>query len=78
MTGNKESPLTKKRFVVLVNPHGGTRRGLAILEEVRPVFVATGAELDVQHTRRGGGAAGGAAGVRGEESRRSFPFQSRS
>ena len=30
------------------------------------MFVATGAELDVQHTRRGGGAAGGAAGVRGE------------
>lgn len=42
--------MTTKRFVVLVNPRGGTRRGLAIVDEVRPVFTAAGAELDVQHT----------------------------
>lgn len=42
--------MTKKRFVVLVNPHGGIRRGTAILEEVRPLFAAAGAELDVQST----------------------------
>ena len=42
--------MTKKRFLVLVNPHGGTRRGMAILDEVRAVFAAAGAELDVQHT----------------------------
>jgi YegS/Rv2252/BmrU family lipid kinase len=42
--------MTKKRFVVLVNPRGGTRRGIAILDEVRPVFAAAGAELDVHRT----------------------------
>jgi YegS/Rv2252/BmrU family lipid kinase len=42
--------MTQKRFVVLVNPRGGTRRGIAILDEVRSLFAAAGAELDVQHT----------------------------
>jgi YegS/Rv2252/BmrU family lipid kinase len=42
--------MAKRRFVVLVNPRGGTRRGMAILDEIRPVFVAAGAELDVQCT----------------------------
>ena len=42
--------MTKKRFVILVNPHGGTRRGSAILDEVQPVFAAADAELDVTRT----------------------------
>jgi YegS/Rv2252/BmrU family lipid kinase len=42
--------LTKKRFAVLVNPQGGIRRGAAILEEVRPLFAAQNAELEVQYT----------------------------
>ncbi len=54
---NKERFVPKKRFVVLVNPHGGIRRGTAILEEVRPLFAAAGAELDVQFTDHPGHAA---------------------
>ena len=30
--------MTAKRSLVVVNPRGGTRRGLAILEQVRPIF----------------------------------------
>jgi sphingosine kinase len=41
-------------FVVVVNPRGGTRRGLAVLEEVKPVFESVGARLDVFVTRRAG------------------------
>jgi diacylglycerol kinase (ATP) len=43
-----------KRFVVVVNPRGGTRRGMAVLESVKPVFVAAGAELDVRVTTHAG------------------------
>jgi len=43
-----------KRFVVLVNPRAGTRRGVAVLESVKPVFVAAGAELDVRVTTHAG------------------------
>jgi hypothetical protein len=32
--------MTSKRFLAVVNPRGGTRRGLAVLEQVRPVFLA--------------------------------------
>jgi YegS/Rv2252/BmrU family lipid kinase len=44
----------KRSFVVVVNPRGGTRRGLAVLEQVKPVFAAAGAELDVHVTTRPG------------------------
>ena len=43
-----------KRFVVVVNPRGGTRRGVEVLESVKPVFVAAGAELDVHVTTHAG------------------------
>ena len=46
--------MTAKRFAVIVNPRGGTRRGLRIMEQVRPVFAAVGAELDVRLTERAG------------------------
>lgn len=39
--------MSGKRFAVIVNPRGGTRQGLAVLEQVRPVFAGAGAELDV-------------------------------
>ena len=39
-----------KHYVLVVNPHGGRRRGRAVLEAVRPVFAAAGAELDVRMT----------------------------
>jgi YegS/Rv2252/BmrU family lipid kinase len=43
-----------KRFAVVVNPRGGTQRGLAVLEQVRPVFASAGAELDVHVTEYAG------------------------
>jgi len=46
--------IAAKRFVVVVNPRGGTRRGLAVLESVRPVFDAAGAEVDVHITTHAG------------------------
>jgi sphingosine kinase len=41
-------------FVVVVNPRGGTRRGLAVLEQVKPVFASIGAQLDVRVTTHAG------------------------
>jgi sphingosine kinase len=46
--------MTARHFAVVVNPHGGTRRGLAVLEAVKPVFAASGAELDVRVTAAAG------------------------
>ena len=43
-----------KRFLLVVNPRGGKRRGVGILEQVQPVFAAAGAELDVRTTERAG------------------------
>jgi diacylglycerol kinase (ATP) len=41
-----------KRFVVIVNPASGHRRGLKVLEQVRPIFEAAGADLDVKLCER--------------------------
>ena len=46
--------MTAKRFIAVVNPHGGTRRGLKVLERVKPVFAAAGAKLDVHLTQCAG------------------------
>jgi diacylglycerol kinase (ATP) len=43
-----------RRFTVVVNPRGGTQRGLAVLEQVRPMFASEGAELDVHVTEYAG------------------------
>ena len=43
-----------KRCHIVVNPRGGRRRGLAILESVRPVFEEAGWELAVSATERAG------------------------
>ncbi len=43
-----------RRLLVVVNPRGGTRRGLAVLELVQPTFAAAGIELDVRVTQRPG------------------------
>ncbi len=37
-----------QRFVAIVNPASGRRRGKQVLEQVRPIFAAAQAELDVQ------------------------------
>jgi YegS/Rv2252/BmrU family lipid kinase len=49
--------MPEKHVTVLVNPRSGTRRGLAVLEEVKPVFAAAGTELRVQVTTHAGHAA---------------------
>jgi YegS/Rv2252/BmrU family lipid kinase len=46
-----------KHFILVVNPRGGTQRGLAVLEAVKPVFRAAGAELHVHVTTGPGDAA---------------------
>lgn len=42
--------MTIQRLVVVVNPRGGTRRGLAVLEQVSPLFDSMGIALDVRVT----------------------------
>jgi sphingosine kinase len=44
----------EKHFTVVVNPHGGTRRGPALLEQVKPIFASAGADLDVHVTTHAG------------------------
>tara|TARA_B100001750_G_scaffold51161_1_gene38919 strand:- start:88 stop:981 length:894 start_codon:yes stop_codon:yes gene_type:complete len=46
--------MSSKKFTLLVNPQGGTKRGLDILNEVRPIFEKSGAELDVRKTEYAG------------------------
>lgn len=40
-----------KRFVLLVNPRGGRRRGLALTRRIEPRFANAGASLDVHVTQ---------------------------
>ncbi len=42
------------KYYLVVNPQGGTKKGLDILEKVKPVFQGAGAELDVKETRYAG------------------------
>jgi YegS/Rv2252/BmrU family lipid kinase len=46
--------VTTTRTIVVVNPCGGMRRGLAILDQVEPVFSEAGFELDVRVTEYAG------------------------
>ncbi len=46
--------MTDKRFLLIVNPRSGKRRGLAVLEQVKPVFAAADVELDVRITEQSG------------------------
>ena len=46
--------MTAKRCLTVVNPRGGTQRGLVILEQVRPVFEEAGWELAVRVTEFSG------------------------
>jgi YegS/Rv2252/BmrU family lipid kinase len=43
-----------KRFVLIVNPRSGKRRGLALLAQVQPLFSAAGAEVTVFSTTHTG------------------------
>ncbi len=42
------------KYYIIVNPQGGTKKGLDILERVRPIFKNAGAELVVKETRYAG------------------------
>lgn len=42
------------KYYLIVNPHGGFRKGRSILEKVKPVFKEAGAEIDVKETRHAG------------------------
>ena len=41
-----------KRFYVVVNPQGGAKKGLDILNRVMPIFEESGAELKVLETKK--------------------------
>jgi YegS/Rv2252/BmrU family lipid kinase len=43
-----------KKFYMVVNPHGGLKKGIKILEKVRPIFEGGGAELTVLETEYAG------------------------
>lgn len=43
-----------RRLAVIVNPRGGKRNGLRVLERVRPIFHAAGVELEVHVTEHAG------------------------
>ena len=43
-----------KKFYLIVNPAGGTKKGLKILETVKPVFDKSGVQLDILQTEHAG------------------------
>jgi len=43
--------MTARRFAVVVNPRGGKRRGMKVLQRVKPVLAASGAELEILVTQ---------------------------
>ncbi len=43
-----------KKFFLIVNPVGGNKKGLEILENIKPVFKEAGAELEIKQTRYAG------------------------
>jgi len=46
--------MTARRFAVVVNPRGGKRRGIKILDRVKPILAASGAELEILVTQAPG------------------------
>jgi YegS/Rv2252/BmrU family lipid kinase len=56
-----------KNSLMIVNPRGGTGRGIVILEQVRPIFEAAGWKLDVRITDHAGHAEEIAGSVRLDE-----------
>lgn len=42
------------KYYLVVNPHGGLKKGLGILDQVKPVFESVGAELTVLETEYAG------------------------
>ena len=46
--------MSPKKFIVIVNPQGGTKRGLDIFNEISPLFEGSGAELHTIETKYAG------------------------
>lgn len=46
--------MTARRFLLLVNPASGTRRGPVVLEQVKPLFAAADTDLDIRLTEQAG------------------------
>ncbi len=46
--------MTAQRLAVVVNPRGGKRRGIKVLDRVKPVLEASGAELEILVTQAPG------------------------
>ncbi len=42
------------KYYLVVNPHGGNKKGLAVLERVKSVFSEAKAEIDIKETRYAG------------------------
>ena len=42
------------KYYLAVNPHGGVKKGLGILEQVKPVFEKAGAEINILETEYAG------------------------
>ncbi len=47
-------PQPNQRFLAIVNPRGGAKRGARVAEQITPVFAEAGAELVIERTRHGG------------------------
>ncbi len=43
-----------KRYILILNPHGGVKTGRTILKKIKPVFDAAGSELNVYETEHAG------------------------
>ena len=41
-----------KKYYLIVNPAGGTKKGLKILEIVRPIFDKSGVHIDILQTEK--------------------------
>lgn len=46
--------MSRQRLAVIVNPHGGRKRGLKVLNQVKPVLSANGTVLDINITQHAG------------------------
>ena len=49
-----ENIISSKKFIILVNPQGGTKQGLDLLEQVKPLFKEVDADLIIRETEYAG------------------------
>ena len=46
--------MSSKKFIILVNPQGGKKQGLDLLEQVKPLFKEVDADLVIRETEYAG------------------------